>query len=113
MVRYMRTYMRQPALAPYVGEELVPGVACESDAQILSAFRRLSLCGTHAVATCRMGSDNAAVVDERLRVRGVRGLRVVDCSVMPAPVSGNTNGPAMALAWHAASLIAADARRSS
>lgn len=108
MVRYMRRYMAQPALAPYAGEELVPGVACESDADILQAFRRLSLCGTHAVATCRMGSDNAAVVDERLRVRGVSGLRVVDCSVMPSPVSGNTNGPAMALAWHAATLIAQD-----
>ncbi len=110
MVRYMRRYMAQPALAPYVGEELVPGVVCESDADILTAFRRLSLCGTHAVATCRMGSDNGAVVDDRLRVRGVSGLRVVDCSVMPSPVSGNTNGPAMALAWHAAALIAQDAR---
>lgn len=112
MVRYMRRYMQQPALERYVGEELVPGVACQSDTEILTAFRRLSLCGTHAVATCRMGSDNAAVVDDRLRVRGVSGLRVVDCSVMPSPVSGNTNGPVMALAWHAASLIAADARLS-
>ncbi|CAN5213057.1 GMC family oxidoreductase N-terminal domain-containing protein [soil metagenome] len=111
VVRYMRRYMAQPALAHYVGEELVPGVACDSDANILQAFRRLSLCGTHAVATCRMGSDNAAVVDARLRVRGVEGLRVVDCSVMPSPVSGNTNGPVMALAWHAATLIAQDARQ--
>lgn len=110
MVRYMRRYMRQDALAPYVGEEIVPGAACQSDEEILSAFRRLSLCGTHAVATCRMGDDDQSVVDERLRVRGVNGLRVVDCSVMPAPVSGNTNGPAMALAWQAAKLILADAR---
>lgn len=110
MVRYMRRYMAQPALAPYAGEELVPGASCDTDDQILQAFRRLSLCGTHAVATCRMGSDNAAVVDERLRVRGVSGLRVVDCSVMPSPVSGNTNGPAMAVGWHAASLILEDAR---
>lgn len=110
MVRYMRRYMQRPALQPYAGEELVPGAACQSDEDILKAFRRLSLCGTHAVATCRMGSDNAAVVDARLRVRGVGGLRVVDCSVMPAPVSGNTNAPVMALAWHAASLIVEDAR---
>ncbi|MFA7440129.1 MAG: GMC family oxidoreductase N-terminal domain-containing protein [Sphingomonadaceae bacterium] len=110
MVRYMRRYMRQPALSRYVGEELVPGESCESDAEILRAFRRLSLCGTHAVATCRMGGDDRAVVDARLRVRGVEGLRVVDCSVMPAPVSGNTNAPAMALAWRAATLIAEDKR---
>lgn len=108
MVRYMRKYMRQSALAAYVGDELVPGRDCQSDAEILQAFRRLSLCGTHAVATCRMGSDDDAVVDARLRVRGVSGLRVVDCSVMPGLVSCNTNGPAMALAWHAADLIRAD-----
>lgn len=110
MVRYMRTYMSQSAVARYVGEELVPGAACQSDADILKAFRRLSLCGTHAVGTCRMGSDQNAVVDARLRVRGVTGLRVVDCSVMPGLVSGNTNGPAMALAWHAANLIIEDLR---
>ena len=111
MVRYMRTYMRQPAIAPYVGEELVPGARVESDEDILVAFRRLSLCGTHAVATCRMGSDNRAVVDDRLRVRGVDGLRVVDCSVMPSPVSGNTNAPAMAVGWRASDLIIEDRRR--
>ncbi len=105
MVRYMRIYMSQPAISPYVGEELAPGSQCQTDDDILRAFRRLSLCGTHAVATCRMGRDNAAVVDERLRVRGVDGLRVVDCSVMPGPVSGNTNAPAMALGWRASDLI--------
>lgn len=108
MFRYMRRYMRQPALAGYVGEELGPGVACETDEQILDLFRRASLCGTHAVATCRMGRDAASVVDERLRVRGVQGLRAADCSVMPAPISGNTNGPAMALGWQASKLILAD-----
>lgn len=108
MFRYMRRYMRQPALAGYVGEELGPGVACETDEQILDLFRRASLCGTHAVATCRMGRDAASVVDERLRVRGVQGLRAADCSVMPAPISGNTNGPAMALGWQASELILAD-----
>jgi len=107
MVKYMRSYMRQPALARFVGEELLPG-GCETDAQILDVFRQASLCGTHAVASCRMGSDAASVVDERLRVRGVDGLRAADCSVMPAPISGNTNGPAMALGWRAADLILAD-----
>lgn len=107
MIKYMRRYMRQPALARFVGEELLPG-GCETDEQILDVFRQASLCGTHAVASCRMGSDAASVVDERLRVRGVEGLRAADCSVMPAPISGNTNGPAMALGWRAADLILAD-----
>jgi choline dehydrogenase-like flavoprotein len=105
MVRYMRRYMAQPAIAPHLGEELVPGPACETDEDILRAFRRLSMCGTHAVATCRMGNDSRSVVDSRLCVRGVEGLRVVDCSIMPSLVSGNTNGPAMAVGWRAADII--------
>ena len=100
--------MRQPALKVYVGEELVPGSRCVSDEEILNAFRIGSLCGTHAVSTCRMGSDGAAVVNPRMQVNGVEALRVVDCSVMPGLVSGNTNAPAMALAWRAAKLIEAD-----
>jgi choline dehydrogenase len=110
MVRYMRRYMAMPAIRDHLAEELVPGPDCQSDEDILRAFRRLSMCGTHAVATCRMGSDNAAVVDEKLAVRGVEGLRVVDCSVMPSLVSGNTNGPAMALAWRAGGIIRQDRR---
>lgn len=111
MVRYMQKYMKQSAIAPYVGEEIAPGTACDSDADILKVFRKLSRCGLHGVGTCRMGSDANAVVDARLRVRGVTALRVVDCSVMPGLVSGNTNGPAMALAWHAANLIIEDQNR--
>ena len=111
MIRYMRRYMHQPALAELVGEELLPGTKCETDEQILDAVRRLSICGTHGVATCRMGNDADSVVDERLRVRGVEGLRVADCSVMPSLVSGNTNAPAMALGWRAADLMIADGRR--
>lgn len=108
MFRYMRHYMRRPALARYVGEELGPNAGCETDEQIIDLFRRASLCGTHGVASCRMGRDPDSVVDENLRVRGVAGLRAADCSVMPAPISGNTNGPAMALGWQAANLILAD-----
>lgn len=105
MVRYMRRYMAQPAIAPFLAQEVFPGDRYESDEDIFEIFLRASMCGTHAVASCRMGSDNAAVVDPDLRVNGVSGLRVVDCSVMPAPVSGNTNAPAMALAWAAAERI--------
>ncbi|MFL6606556.1 MAG: GMC family oxidoreductase [Steroidobacteraceae bacterium] len=110
LVRYIRRYMQQASLRRYVGEELVPGQKCVSDEDILAAFRVGSLCGTHAVSTCRMGSDPDAVVSPRLKVNGVEGLRVVDCSVMPGLVSGNTNAPAMALAWRAAELILAEAR---
>jgi choline dehydrogenase-like flavoprotein len=105
MVRLMRRYMAQPALVEFAGRELFPGVERQSDDELLDVFRRFSLCGTHAVGTCRMGSDARSVTDSDLRVRGVQGLRVVDCSVMPAPVSGNTNAPAMALAWEAARRI--------
>ncbi len=110
MIRYMRRWMDQPAIAPHVERELFPGRAVDDDEALLLAFRRFAMCGTHAVATCRMGSDNAAVVDPDLRVNGVSGLRVVDCSVMPATVSGNTNAPAMALAWRAAERILATAK---
>ena len=109
LVKYIRNYAQQPALAPYVGEELVPGSDCQSDDDILTAVRRLSTSGLHGVATCRMGRDDDAVVDNHLRVRGVHGLRVADCSVMPSLISGNTNAPAMALGWRAADIIIADA----
>lgn len=110
-VHAMRRYMAQPALAELVERELLPGEEVQSDAEILGAFRRLATCGLHGVGTCRMGSDNRAVTDARLRVKGLGGLRVVDCSVMPAPVTGNTNAPAMALALRAAGLIREDRRR--
>lgn len=87
-------------------EERAPGSAVQSDEEIIEASRQDDAC-MHAVRTCRMGIDDAAVVDPWLRVRGASGLRVVDCSVMPTQVSGNTNGPVMALAWRAAELIRA------
>ena len=107
-VRFMRRYMAQDALAPLIERELLPGAACQSDADILNVFRRLSTCGLHGVGTCRMGADNRAVVDPRLKVNGVAGLRVVDCSVMPGPVTGNTNAPAMAVGLRAAGMILED-----
>jgi choline dehydrogenase len=108
MVRLVRRYMRQPAFARFVGEEVVPGAAVESDAQIGEALDWLTSPGVHATGTCRMGGAGDGVVDGRLRVHGVQGLRVVDCSVMPAPPAGNTNGPAMVVGWRAAELILAD-----
>lgn len=111
MIHYIRRLVSQPALAPFVAAEMIPGSDVQSDDDILRCVRRLALCGTHAVRSCRMGSDAQSVVDERLRVRGVHGLRVVDCSVMPGLISGNTNAPAMATAWRAADLILDDARK--
>jgi choline dehydrogenase len=64
--------------------------------------------GLHGTGTCRMGTGDNAVVDSRLRVHGIDNLRVVDCSVMPTPMSGNTNGPAMVVAMRAAELILED-----
>jgi choline dehydrogenase len=105
MMRIMRDFVAQPALRPFVKEELWPGKALQTDDELLAAFRSTFVSGLHAVGTCRMGTDANAVVDERLRVHGVEGLRVVDASVIPAPISDNTNGPVMALAWRAADLI--------
>lgn len=109
-VRYIRRYAAQPALSRHITAELLPGKACESDDDILAAFRRLATSGLHGTGTCRMGADPAAVVDSRLRVRGVQGLRVADCSIMPGLVSGNTNAPAMATGYRAADLVMEDNR---
>lgn len=110
MVRAMRRYMAAAPLGNLIGEEVLPGAKVESDEDILAVFRRLSSSGLHAVGTCRIGGDNRAVVDPRLRVNGVERLRVADCSVMPGAVTGNTNAPAMALGLRAAELILADRR---
>lgn len=108
-VRYMREYMSQPALQPFVVNELLPGDDVQSDDAILQSYRKLATCGLHGTGTCRMGADDEAVVDSKLRVRGVEALRVADCSVMPGLVSGNTNAPAMALGYRAADLLLSEA----
>ncbi|HJQ48679.1 MAG TPA: GMC family oxidoreductase N-terminal domain-containing protein [Amycolatopsis sp.] len=105
LIRYVRTYVRQSPLVAHTGAELRPGPAAATDDELLAAMRRYCTSGFHAVGTCGMGRDDTAVVDGDLRVRGVDGLRVVDCSVMPGLVSGNTNGPVLALAWRAAQLV--------
>jgi len=107
MVRYARHLLCQPPLRKYLGEETFPGPDCRLPEEIVHACRRFGSPGSHFVGTCRMGQDPMAVVDATLRVRGVSGLRVVDCSIMPTVVSGNTNGPVMAIAWRAADLILA------
>lgn len=110
MMRYMRRFMAAEPLGHMVGGEIVPGADLQSDEELLAAFRRLSTCGLHAIRSCRMGSDADAVVDPRLRVNGVEGVRVADCSVMPNHVTGNTNAPAMAVGLRGAAMVLEDAR---
>jgi choline dehydrogenase-like flavoprotein len=108
MHRYIRRWLQQPAVAGMVGAEREPTHSLETDDEILDAFRQLGQAGYHACGTCRMGAFNDAVLDSRLRVKGITGLRVVDGSIFPAMVSANTNGPIMAAAWRAAELILED-----
>jgi choline dehydrogenase-like flavoprotein len=108
VARFMRDYMAQPALKAYVGAELTPGPKVRSDAELLDAYVRFGSTANHAVGTCSMGHGPEAVVDDQLRVHGVSHLRVVDCSVMPKLVSGNTNAPAMAVAWRVCDMMQAE-----
>ena len=105
MVKKMRAFMAAAPLGQMVGAEIKPGLSVNSDEEILDFFRKMSSCGLHAIRSCRMGADKNAVVDPRLRVNGVTGVRVADCSIMPNHVTGNTNAPAMAVGLRAAQLI--------
>ncbi|MSP81823.1 MAG: choline dehydrogenase [Alphaproteobacteria bacterium] len=106
-VKAAREVAYQPAFDKIRGKELAPGVEVTSDADILAAIRRTAFTGYHPVGTCKMGTANdpLAVVDSELRVRGVAGLRVVDASIMPNVITGNTNGPVVMIAEKAADLI--------
>ncbi len=105
MHRYLREWMARPAIAPMIAGEREPTRSLHSDDEILAAFRQIGQAGYHACGTCRMGDFDDAVLDPKLRVKGVDGLRVMDGSIMPAMVSANTNGPIMASAWNAADII--------
>ena len=108
MLRKMRAFMHAGPLAGLIGADVSPAAGLTSDEDLLAAFRTYAQCGLHAIRSCRMGSDPAAVVDPACRVVGVSGVRVADCSVMPWHVTGNTNAPAMAVGWRAAKMILAD-----
>jgi choline dehydrogenase len=103
--RAMRRLFATAPLAKRIERETVPGHAVRADQQIIDAGLTMGTPGYHAIGTCAMGPNDDDVVDARLRVRGVRHLRVVDASVLPIMVSGNLNGPVSALAWRAADLI--------
>jgi choline dehydrogenase len=104
----MRELFEQDPIADLIDHETTPGADVASDDEIIDAALDKGYCGYHAVGTVAMGPRDDDPVDSRLRVRGVQGLRVVDCSVMPTMVSGNLNGPMMAMAWRAADLIIED-----
>jgi len=108
--KFLRRLVQQPSIAPYVVEETRPGPNVSKDEAIIDAHVRGGQAGYHAIGTCAMGSGDQSVVDSKLQVRGSENLRVVDCSIMPTLPSGNTNGPAMAVAWRAADLILHGAR---
>jgi choline dehydrogenase len=106
-VALLREILAQKALDPYRGEELFPGPGVRSDEQVDAWVRQAIETCYHPVGTCKMGmaSDQGAVVDDELRVHGLDGLRVVDASIMPSIVSGNTNAPTIMIAERAADLI--------
>ena len=106
----MRRIFQAPAMARYIAEEVEPGAQCVNDDELLDFIRHRGSTTYHPVGTCRMGPDPKAVVDERLRVRGFAGLRVIDASIMPAVVSGNTNAATIMIGEKGADMILADAK---
>jgi choline dehydrogenase len=110
-VRRAREIAALPPLADVIAEELQPGPQVQSDEDILAFIRRTGNTTYHPVGTCRMGQDAMAVVDPKLRVHGLTGLRIADCSVMPMILSGNTSIPAMMIGERCADMVLADAER--
>lgn len=104
-LKWGRKIAAQPALAPYIDHEMLPGPDFSNDEALLGYARMAGSTIYHPVGTCQMGSGPMAVVDAQLRVRGVEGLRVVDASVMPRLVSGNTNAPTIMIAEKAADMV--------
>jgi choline dehydrogenase-like flavoprotein len=111
-IRLARRIAAAPALARYQPKEMLPGVQLQSEAELAAAAGDIGTTIFHPVATCKMGRDDdaMAVVDGRLRVRGLRGLRIADASVMPRITSGNTNSPTLMIAEKGAAMLLEDAR---
>jgi len=108
-VKFLRTIAAQPAIVEIIAEEVLPGPSVQSDDDLILDFRKRSGTVYHPVSTCRMGPDPASsVVDARLRVHGLTGLRIIDASVFPGNVSGNTNAAAIMTGWKGAELVLED-----
>lgn len=112
-VKFLRKIAAQPAMARLIREELRPGPSVQSDEELIADFRARSGTVYHPSCTCRMGQDPAtSVLDARLKVRGVAGLRVIDASSFPNIIAGNTNAPAILTGWKGAEMVLEDARLS-
>ena len=110
-IRVTRNIVAMPALAKYRPAEFRPGLEIQGDDALAKAAGDIATTIFHPVGTCKMGNDDQAVVDPRLRVHGLQGLRVADASIMPTITSGNTNSPTLMIAEKAAAMILEDARR--
>ena len=107
-VRIARAIMTAPAMAPLQVAEIAPGPNANGDEEILDWVRKAAETTYHPVGTCKMGSDAMAVVDARLRVHGIEGLRIADASIMPTLTSGNTNAPSIMIGEKAADMVLQD-----
>jgi choline dehydrogenase-like flavoprotein len=104
-VRIIREVLAKPAIAPLIEKERLPGEAVVTDEQIMDYVRQYACCDYHPVGTCKMGSDPLSVVDAQLRVYGLDALRVIDSSIMPVLVSGNTNAPTIMIGEKGADMV--------
>jgi choline dehydrogenase len=112
-IRLVRRIAEQPALRPYVVAEILPGSAVTSDEDLLDYVRQTGVSNQHPTSSCAMGTGTNTVVDPRLRVHGIAGLRVADASIMPVAVGGNTNAPTIMIGEKAAAMILEDTRAAS
>jgi choline dehydrogenase len=107
-VRLMRKLFQTAPFNEHLKAEVMPGPLCQSDSEMTDYLRQQVQSMYHPVGTCKMGHDAMSVVDDRLRVKGIVGLRVADASIMPNIPSGNTNAPVIMIASKAAAMIAQD-----
>ncbi|HEX5567149.1 MAG TPA: GMC oxidoreductase, partial [Streptomyces sp.] len=107
---WIRKVLSAPAFRSYVRKEHMPGAHVRSEKDIRDYIRAWAKTDYHPVGTCKMGNDELAVVDSRLRVHGLEGLRVIDSSIMPTIISGNTQAPAIMIGEKGADMVIADAR---
>ena len=108
-IRLARKIAAQPALKPYVADEVVPGPTVQSEDKLIEDIRNRGVANLHPVGTCSMGTGSDSVVNSRLQVNGIKGLRVADASIMPLVVGGNTNAPSIMIGEKAAAMILEDA----
>ena len=109
-LRLVRKIAAQPALRPYIVDEIFPGGEIAGDEALLDYVRQTGVSNQHPTSSCAMGNGTNTVVDPRLRVHGIAGLRVADASIMPVAVGGNTNAPTIMIGEKAAAMIQEDAR---